>query len=127
MGPKAPGRPEGLVAPRYEPASFLANLIAGRTPFEARSALTRAFCRGFRVRKWPMYRPWSLSAARRADDSLSLRPRRRSDGFSEWCVAAASAGPRRTSAREIVASDFRMARTSLLTDRRRVLGKRTSS
>jgi hypothetical protein len=39
------------------PASFFARLIAGRTPFAARSAFTRAFCLGFKVRRWPMYWP----------------------------------------------------------------------
>lgn len=71
-----------------------------------------------------MYWPCSLRAARRADDSLSFRPG--PDGFREWWVAAVSTGARRPSTREIVASDLRIARTSLLTDRRRVLRKRTS-
>ena len=68
-----------------------------------------------------MYWPCNLRAARRADDSLSLRPR--PDGFPDRRVAASSAGASRPNALAIVASDLRIARTSLLTDRRRVLLK----
>ncbi len=71
-----------------------------------------------------MYWPCNLRAARRADVSLSLRPLRpRPDGFPESRVAACSAGARRPSALAIVVSDLRIARMSLLTDRRRVFGK----
>lgn len=71
-----------------------------------------------------MYWPCNLRAARRADDSLSLRPR--PDGFPESRVAASSAGANRPSVLAIVASDLLIVRTSLLTDRRRVLRKPTS-
>jgi hypothetical protein len=55
-------------------ANLLANRIAGWTPFAALSALTGAFCLGFRLRMWPMYWPWSFRVARRARESFSLRP-----------------------------------------------------
>src|SRR6266545_2686283 len=71
-----------------------------------------------------MYWPCSLSAARRVGVSSNLRLR--PPGFPEGCRAASSAEARRPSARPMVASDLRIARTSLLPDRRRVLGKGTS-
>jgi hypothetical protein len=71
-----------------------------------------------------MYWPWSFRLARRAADSLSLRPRR--PGFAGPRVAAASAGAKRASARTIAPSDLRMAWTSLPTDLARAFGKRAS-
>lgn len=67
-----------------------------------------------------MYRPWSLRAARRAADNLSLRPLR--DGFEEPRATASRAGASRVSARAIDPSDLRIALTSLLTEPRRGLG-----
>jgi hypothetical protein len=71
-----------------------------------------------------MYRPCSLRLARRAGDSLSLRPRRL--GVGEPRVAASRAGAKRASAGTIAPSDLRMAWTSLPTELARAFGKRTS-
>ena len=68
-----------------------------------------------------MYWPWSRRLARRADDSLSLRPRRSEGAGSR--AAASSAGTSRASARPIDPSDRRIAWTSLPTAGRLGLGK----
>src|SRR6266545_1354524 len=72
-----------------------------------------------------MYWPWSLRAARRSGDSLSLGPW--PPGSSEPRRTASSAGARPASARAIDANDLRIVRTSLLTDARRDLCKRAST
>ncbi len=71
-----------------------------------------------------MYWAWSLKLARRAGDSLSLRPRRL--GVAEPRVAASRAGAKRASARTIAPSDLLMAWTSLPTELARAFGKRAS-
>ncbi len=95
---------------RYPFARLRANAIAGLTPLAARSAFTRAFCLGLRLRRWPMYWPWSLRAARRSAESLRRRPRR--DGFSGPAVAAWSSGASRWTARAMEASPVQIARMS---------------
>lgn len=71
-----------------------------------------------------MYRPWSFRFARRAGESLSVRPRR--PGLAGPRVAAARAGVKRANARTIADSDLRMAWMSLPTKLARAFGKRAS-
>jgi len=122
IGPPSPRRPQlaaGLGRGRRgysRPlrASFLAKLIAAQTPLVALRALTRVFCLGFRLRRWPMYWPCSLRAARRSAESLNRRPRR--EGFPELTDAAWSRGASRWTARAMEEGDVRIARTSRPTE-----------
>src|SRR5262247_3883769 len=71
-----------------------------------------------------MYCPCSFKPARRAGESLSLRPRRA--GLVRFCAAASSAGTRSVRDRAIDSSDRRMAWTLLPIDFARGLGKLAS-